>query len=205
MDWRPYQYQKLREHQAIRVIKLLPAPNHEDEIQCRLVHTTITNCTFDIGNYIALSYVWGNAEDTVPIIVENQPLLVTANLDSALRHIRESKRVVNIWADAISINQTDDEEKSQQVRQMGKVYKNAYLTIIYVGEGTDKSDNLFSWMNDRSKDRQKIDVDLSLAADILERPWFGRVWTFQELILSKDSWVQGEIAMTRSISLRIPL
>jgi hypothetical protein len=37
------------------------------------------------------------------------------------------------------INQTDDEEKSQQVRQMGDVFKLARHTIVYLGDATAES------------------------------------------------------------------
>jgi hypothetical protein len=44
------------------------------------------------------------------------------------------------WFDAVCINQRDNDEKSQQVSQMGEVYKIATHTIINLGEATDESD-----------------------------------------------------------------
>jgi hypothetical protein len=39
--------------------------------------------------FFALSYAWGDPRDTVPISVNGQSVLVTRNLQSALRHIRK--------------------------------------------------------------------------------------------------------------------
>ena len=188
MDWQLYQYHKLRNPNSLRVMKLLPGARHEDEIRCKIVHTSLSQYQFDTGGYIALSYVWGNPEDQVPITIEDQHLLVTSNLDSALRHIRHVKNEILIWADAVCINQTDDEEKGQQVAQMGDVYKNALRTIIFLGEGTAMSDRHMSILEST---HFPVVGSHDLALSILSRPWFSRIWTFQELILSKDPWVQG--------------
>lgn len=47
-----------------------------------------------------------------------------------------------IWADAICANQTDGDEKSRQVGQMGSMYKRARNTIIYLVNAIEESDLL---------------------------------------------------------------
>ena len=147
----------LTEPDAIRLFHLQPglllAP-----LSCILTPTTLSVSS---SNYIALSCVWGDYTDRRNITVNNTPVIVTKNLAAALRSIRDVEKAVTVWADALCINQTDDEEKSQQVRQMGLVYETARQTIICLGED-------------------------GVTEDLFTRPWFSRVWTRQELVSSMD-------------------
>jgi len=63
---------------------------------------------------------------------------VTVNLESALRHLREHNRYVAeeavFWIDALCINQRDVEEKMQQVRLMGGIYKSCREVVMYLGD-----------------------------------------------------------------------
>jgi len=79
--------------------------------------------------YHALSYTWGRADDTVPVQINRQDVLVTRNLRIALENIREEEHDVVLWIDAICINQGDATEKSIQVSQMRDIYANAESTI----------------------------------------------------------------------------
>jgi len=56
------------------------------------------------------------------------------NLEKALRRIRNESQARVLWVDAICINQTDDEERSQQVRIMGRIYKSTRECIMWLGE-----------------------------------------------------------------------
>jgi hypothetical protein len=56
-------------------------------------------------------------------------IATTRNLDSALRHLRQSKKSRLIWIDALCINQSDISEKCIQVSDMGNVYRLAETTI----------------------------------------------------------------------------
>ena len=98
--------------------------------------------------FFALSYAWGDPSDTVPISVNGQSVLVTRNLQSALRHIQkvqaehvyEGKREDKpfyIWADALCINQMSDGEKSYQVSMMMSIYETAHRLIIWLGDAED--------------------------------------------------------------------
>lgn len=59
--------------------------------------------------YLALSYVWGDPVFSHALYLDNgTTLLITANLDAALRDVRSSEMTdFYIWADAICINQSD--------------------------------------------------------------------------------------------------
>ncbi|KAF2035405.1 hypothetical protein EK21DRAFT_10528, partial [Setomelanomma holmii] len=56
-----------------------------------------------------------------------------------------------IWVDHISINQQDDEEKTEQVGNMGRIYGAASEVIVWLGPAADGLDGLMdiwsSWGN----------------------------------------------------------
>jgi hypothetical protein len=128
-----YQYSKLTPGVgAIRLILLQPSYDLEAEIHCSLFTTTLRECEDDIAeHYVALSYVWGSQVERSTIIIDGKPKSVTASLDCALRHVREDRRILRLWADGVCINQEDTEEKNQQVRQMDLVYSTANHTVIF--------------------------------------------------------------------------
>jgi len=113
----------------------------QDPIDCRLVETSLpadatTGGTLD---YEALSYVWGSPTGDRPILCEDGVILVTKNCESALRYLRDRYRSRQLWIDSVCIDQTSDEEKAQQVPLMGDVYRLARRTIIWLGEGNERS------------------------------------------------------------------
>lgn len=195
----PYRYQPLFAADAIRLLVLEPCEDLETQVECSLIHTTLTECDDDvIDDYNALSYVWGDPKTTGLVLVDGKQLEVTTNLESALRHLRDPSRKQQVWADAICIDQTNDTEKAQQVSQMGEVYKLARHTIIYLGEPTQQSDlllpyarSIYNLLGISPKvipmEKEANHTDL---VSVLNRPWFTRVWIYQELILSEDPWLQ---------------
>jgi len=136
-----YKHQPLSRPRQIRVLELAPAMRLQDPIDCRLVETSLpadatTGGTLD---YEALSYVWGSPTGDRPILCEDGVILVTENCESALRYLRDRYRSRQLWIDSVCIDQTSDEEKAQQVPLMGDVYRLARRTIIWLGEGNERS------------------------------------------------------------------
>jgi hypothetical protein len=118
-----YQYSELTGDDAIRLIHLEPCDDLEASVECFLKDTTLAECRDDIGDhYIALSYVWGDQTDRRSMSVDGRRLEITASLDSALRYIRDHRRVLHIWADGVCINQKDTHDRNRQVRLMGDIY-----------------------------------------------------------------------------------
>jgi len=94
--------------------------------------------------YMALSYVWGDPEDTVMAEVDGMEFAITRNLFQALRQERKSifqgdeeLHTLRIWADAICIDQGNEAEKSTQVLRMAEIYQSASLVVGWLGTAED--------------------------------------------------------------------
>jgi len=90
-----------------------------------------------------LSYAWGDPAVTRPIVVHRYTLHVTENLEATLRCLKYRDRTRKLWADAICINQRDDIEKANQIRQMGDVFSKAATVLVWLGDASDDSDLAF--------------------------------------------------------------
>lgn len=90
--------------------------------------------------YTALSYVWGTDKPSTAVLINGKLVLVRKNLAAALRHLRQIDCSLNIWIDAICINQDDKEEKSHQVEMMAKIYKSCVEVLAWLGPADDESD-----------------------------------------------------------------
>jgi hypothetical protein len=211
----PFTYQPLDEPGSIRLLVLQPGPPDAD-IHCSLIHTTLAKCCQDIyDHYTALSYVWGDPDNTKTILLNDLPFQVTTNLASALHGLRDDQRPLRLWADAVCIDQSNIPERNDQVKLMKDIYTMAHQTVAYLGESNEEIVQAFEALQanegedllSSSSSSPNPHVQLSpintvgnsaeilrlqgvVAAQILTRPWFDRVWIYQELVLSKIVWVQ---------------
>ncbi|CAJ2505370.1 Uu.00g127640.m01.CDS01 [Anthostomella pinea] len=115
---------------------------------------TTDNHGDSVPAYEALSYTWGSPEKMDTAMVENiakrrdsfsgplgiatgvsraPSLNITRNLSEALRHLRKPDQRRTLWIDAISINQNDFQERSDQVARMGLVYSLASRVVAWLG------------------------------------------------------------------------
>ncbi|KAF6833114.1 ankyrin and het domain-containing protein, partial [Colletotrichum musicola] len=123
---------------------------------------------------------------------------ITRSLHDALRDLRDGTRVRRVWADALCINQLDIPERNSQVALMGRIYSVAASTIIYLGDLTVHASEVFAAASPRqphnsapvTAEDASGGVTALAVRDLLSRPWFKRVWVFQELVQSRDPWVQ---------------
>jgi hypothetical protein len=95
-----FRYHELdHESRAFRLLKLLPSVDFDVEIHCELFESSLDNCP----SYEAVSYVWGDANITVPIRLHDTTRLVTTNLGLALRYLRLAEEESILWIDALCI------------------------------------------------------------------------------------------------------
>ena len=95
------------------------------------------------GNFIALSYVWGDPSVKREIYVDKRSILVTENLEAALRQLRNHSHIqegFRIWIDALCINQADPDERAAQVLRMKDIYTQAWRVVVWLGSETEDSD-----------------------------------------------------------------
>ncbi|KAK1827172.1 heterokaryon incompatibility protein-domain-containing protein [Podospora conica] len=130
----PYTYIPLSADTSsqIRLLILLPGLPDAD-IQCCLQVTELNDIEEGPPDFEALSYVWGDVENTTPIQVDNAILHIGRNLRSALLHLRDEEQPRTLWVDAACINQKDLDERSTQVPLMGDIYTKATRAIAWLG------------------------------------------------------------------------
>lgn len=193
----------------IRIIYLRGSPCGNDVPTGIVKHESLN----DKPHYVALSYVWGDATEKLPIFLNGHVFQVGLNLYSALEHFQ--KRVgthdffFGIWIDAICINQTDDVEKSSQVQMMGDIYSSSQFTISWLGPEADGSalaikaldyigeqclshpdgpalaerHELFTRILPSDQPPLAHRFPVDAVVSLLSRPYWRRIWIVQEVIL----------------------
>ncbi|KAK1714116.1 HET domain-containing protein [Colletotrichum acutatum] len=81
---------------------------------------------------------------------------------------------------------------------MGQIYSTAHSTVIHLGHLTSDVTEVFSVPRDFAPEPGTDNGESTAVAAIgeggpwslLSKTWFERVWVFQELVLSRDPWVQ---------------
>ncbi|KAI8948589.1 heterokaryon incompatibility protein-domain-containing protein [Xylaria longipes] len=125
----------------IRLLVLLPGKAVDDLI-CTLRKVSLDS----FSDFDALSYVWGDVSTKLPIKVNGEAFLITANLETALRALRKPRKRRSIWVDALCINQEDVDEKNIQVPQMGRLYSTARSVVAWLGLPNPNIELAISWM-----------------------------------------------------------
>lgn len=200
-----YEYRPLKPDE-VRLLVLNPGLPDEP-IQCFLETYTVNQAKA----YDALSYVWGDTQDSCSIQVDGCPFKVTRNLYDFLTSYRTDRSCPVLWIDAICINQKDDRERSAQVRLMKRIYEGAESIVIWLGldaKGTASAiqhieyiyDNVWARRRRRGHSKERalaaitrediskiIGEDQGISEDtwagihdLLERPWWSRIWVYQE-------------------------
>ncbi|KAM0169103.1 hypothetical protein ACHAPF_010289 [Botrytis cinerea] len=183
-----YGTSSLRDTNSIRLLCLMPSEDLTAPIECRLHIYPLEKSNKATHIYQALSYVWGNSETFQSVIIDEKPLLVTANLHAALLQLRDRTFERIIWVDAICINQKDEEEKSHQIGLMAKIFGLADRVIVYLGEAADDSDQalkIIRGVEDELMDPSSSKENEKRILELLKRPWFQRIWVLQEVGLAR--------------------
>ncbi|KAE8417466.1 heterokaryon incompatibility protein-domain-containing protein [Aspergillus pseudocaelatus] len=158
--------------------------------------------------YAALSYCWGTElysswlyvlPPDVPfdrrmqwqddqwedLIQQCKGFRIGENLKRALLRLRREDESITLWVDAICINQNNEEEKTQQLLQMAKVYRMANYVCVWLGEAD----------SDKRSNRAMRYIPKIMDFAFLERA-FSRRWVVQEISLAKEASVYcGKMAV----------
>lgn len=141
-------------------------------------------------------------------------LPITRNLFEALQHLRLKDRPRVLWIDAVCVDQQNLEERGRQVLRMPDIYTQAKHVVLWLGPESYNStlamkaiDDIGSkiavdWGLDRIRTTSANGSDPTSKAflddlrrwpeiwlafrDLLDRPYFRRLWVLQEIYLAKE-------------------
>lgn len=180
-----------------------PALNWSRDYASPASEQSTTTGRYSWGDYLALSYEWGNPNENRDILLNGNRMKVGRNLESALRVLRDKQPVrigYKLWIDALCINQQDKGERGQEVKRMHRIYKDACAVVVWLGPEADESDKGMSLIHSLSracetgKDRALGDSlrehpellgkgSWRALSRILDRTYWNRLWILQEVAL----------------------
>lgn len=202
----------------IRILSLWPCEGDENApIRCSFRVAKLV----DHPMYEALSYVWGDTSNQLPICVSGgKTVNVTSNLHAALCQLRLRDKERFLWIDQLCINQQDDTEKIAQIKLMREIYSGCSCCIFWMGElrpdittvEAKRTVELLQYLGraGRASDPDSVpapswldsfaDFEGSMKALQSIVPsnnnWWTRAWTLQEAILPVNSIFQmGYLAL----------
>ena len=177
---------------SIRLLRLMPYENKSTEragIQCKLFEYNLQDRGKRTHLYEALSYTWGGSDKPRSISINKRNLVVTENLYTALLHLRDRSLERILWIDAICIDQENLEEQGQQVQLMAKIYSKAARVLVWLGETAHSSDAALEYIclaaNEESTERSKEEMN-EHTIELLQRPWFQRIWVREQTLNYND-------------------
>ncbi|KAH8591140.1 heterokaryon incompatibility protein-domain-containing protein [Bisporella sp. PMI_857] len=197
---------------AFRLLELHPEDGSA-EVRCTLINTTRSN----VGtSYRAISYAWGSAQRSQPILLNGGHFRVTENLDRVLRSFKAANQTGRFWVDAICINQDRLEERNQQVQQMLEIYAGASEVCVWLGPSHPSrplESSFLEALSARATELEILSEDMlsmfkvpldnclplidefmgdqfvsqwSAIADLMQQRWWTRTWVIQELSSGKN-------------------
>lgn len=120
--------------QEVRVLHVAPGTG-DSVVSCSLKHISLLHDS--VPSYESVSYCWGTPRTASYIDLNGRAISVPANSGSAIRRMRLEHEPRVLWIDAICINQSSPNERSQQVSLMSTVYSQATRNLVYLGEDID--------------------------------------------------------------------
>lgn len=194
-----------------------PLNSLRNEIRTLIIHrgdpSSSISCSLSVVSldtapvFDALSYVWGKSFEKHRITVNGAPLFITTNLFAVLQRLRRAQ-TLTLWIDAICINQNNIDERNQQVPLMCRIYSQALVVIIWLGDADHETEMALGFLEKLARlgkevwqlppdarDRACARAGIMTARKeweafqrLLERPWFNRVWVWQEVALAKRTF-----------------
>ena len=186
-------YHPLTFPDSIRVLILEPG-RQSDPLKASLEERRLHDAT---TIYEALSYCWGvfSLASGNRIEMQGSAVRISDNLDEALRSLRSEKDQRVLWVDFVCINQTDIQERVGQVNMMGNIYRQAAKVVVWLGMPTPASQlgiEILSFLASNEEltkggpwERNSPDNVIAALNDIVERPYFQRIWVVQEGALAR--------------------
>ncbi|KAH3984560.1 hypothetical protein HBI38_072470 [Parastagonospora nodorum] len=213
----PYTYEPLpKDADFIRLMHLEPALDSEAPLHFTFTSNEIGSL---VAQYEAISYTWGELNLKYALNIDGTRIMITRNLDKVLRRLRHPTISRTLWTDAVCINQSDNEEKAQQIPLMSEIYRNASRVVAWLDGGSDEErgmhmldllsrpPQLIQDRSERKKEMEKLGFSSFFVRRFLSLAWFTRLWVIQEVVLNTDivllcgsseiSWLRLNIALPK--------
>ncbi|KAF4946471.1 hypothetical protein FGADI_11109 [Fusarium gaditjirri] len=183
---------------------------HGDEIRLLCIGAD-SNFSFNLVSlsdparppFVALSYAWGDLNDTLPFEVSGHTIATTRNLHHVLGCLLASDFNDCLWVDALCINQKNERECASQVAMMGEIYSHAEYVLAFLPPVSEPFNLGLDYIEATARDPtvhfdpsisphltvQGLNASENLLQDSIisffAAPWWTRVWTVQEFLLAQ--------------------
>ena len=189
----------------IRLMWLKKGLFRSDIVKCDIITTFL-----DSGlEFRALSYCWGSGTMSDVMLCDGKRLDISPSLNAALKSFHESLKGGDqlLWSDAVSIDQANKPEVSEQILLMRRIYTEATGVFVHLGlaerqmsQGLDLMLRLATlqqyWKHPEkygaiSKDDVKLPSKRHSCwteyFTLFLSPWISRMWILQEIVLAKNA------------------
>ena len=153
------------------------------------MHSPVPLETVPLGSkprFESLSYAWGQQSANIPFNIGHGELLITGNLENALRAVRRANEAIFIWVDAICIKQQDLIGRNHQVQLMRQIFTSASTVNIWLGAAFAGVENCLEILEQLAKGmplgsillkaRSDITTAIENLTAIFRYPWWQRLW-----------------------------
>jgi hypothetical protein len=182
-------------HISIRVLQPLPG-DISDPLSCTLENYADATAQ----GWTCLSYTWGTEPATKEIKINGISFLVRSNVYDFLKEARR-QGLTNLWIDSICINQSNMEERNAQVELMSRIFSDAKLVMVWLGQGSEATERAFrllesgfpsdtvsiSLASGKAVCCQMSSIECSSLFEACNAPIWTRRWVKQEILMPKTA------------------
>ena len=145
-----FEYIPLRSASDIRLVLVHPG-SFDDALNCTLIHSSLARAK--LPGFETISYRWGNSSVQTTINLEynekKSEFGVPGSVESILRHLRRSDgQIRTLWIDVMCIDQSNYQERAQQVALMADIYSMADTVNVWLGPSDHISQLAFRVIHD---------------------------------------------------------
>ena len=189
----------------IRLLRVKKGLFRSDIVECDIITTSLGRGL----EFQALSYRWGTGEMSDVMLCNGKRLNIYPSLNAALKTFRESSvlRDQLLWSDAVSIDQANKTEVSEQILLMRRIYTEATGVFVQLGLaerqislGLDLMHRLATLQRHLAHPDEygaiPID-DVTMPSEqhscwteyftLFLSPWISRTWILQEIALAEKA------------------
>nr|CEG04826.1 unnamed protein product [Fusarium clavum] len=135
----------------IRVIQVQPGETSKP-LSCTLINYSNAS----EKGWTCLSYTWGTEPPNEEILINGVSFPVRSNVYNFLRQAQRQS-LTNLWIDSICINQDDIQERNTQVGLMSRIFGEAKLVIVWLGQTAPALERAFKLL-DSSFDADTVTI-----------------------------------------------